>query len=107
MNIRIQQEGAQGAGASDLSRSGAVSATTAPRAGFPGNAGSTFGDQVDISPLSGSIADELAAGAGSQSAKVQQLAALYASGHYDVDASRLSRALVAHALASSAQGGME
>lgn len=107
MNIRIQQEGAQGAGASELSRSGAATVSSAPRTSFSENAGSTFGDQVDISPLSGGITDQLAAGAGRQSAKVQQLAALYASGHYQVDASRLSRALVAHTLASSAQGAPE
>ena len=61
------------------------------------------GDQVDISSLSGNITASSNALAGKESARVSQLAALYAKGDYQVDSMQLSQKMVAGAL--SARGG--
>jgi len=104
MNIRIQQEALPETGISELSRPEGVSSSGAGRTRSASDPGGPEGDRVEISALSGSIADNMAASAAQQSAKVQHLAALYANDQYHVDSARVSRSLVEQAIGPVAPG---
>jgi anti-sigma28 factor (negative regulator of flagellin synthesis) len=69
-----------------------------------GMAAESDADQVEISSLFGNIASGATALAEQQAARVSQLAALHASGQYQVDSTQLSRALVSEAIASGSAG---
>ena len=103
MSIRIQNDGIAGAAASQISQAGgpAHGASSSAKAG----AGIGGADQVDISSLSGAVASSVAAMASQQANRVSQLAALYASGKYHVDAVQLSRSLISEAISAGALGG--
>jgi flagellar biosynthesis anti-sigma factor FlgM len=60
--------------------------------------GSAGGDQVDLSSLAERVAEATAAAETDQANKVDRLAALYQSGQYRVDSSKVSAAIVQHAL---------
>jgi anti-sigma28 factor (negative regulator of flagellin synthesis) len=53
---------------------------------------------VEISSLADGVTGSAAASSARQASRVQQLAQLYSSGRYEVDASKVSQALVADAL---------
>jgi anti-sigma28 factor (negative regulator of flagellin synthesis) len=98
MRIRLENDGVSaastaGAGQINPTRSGS-SSPTAP-AGHTGGA-----DQVEISPLSESISNASNALQTQQADRVNQLAAVYAKGQYQVDSAQISHALVSQALAS-------
>jgi len=100
MSIQIYNDGLAGTAASETSRAQDVS--RAATGGSP-SSGSTAGgeDQVQISSLSSALAAQ-----GSQrAAHVQQLAALYQSGRYQVNSMDVSKAMVNNALkAGGAEG---
>jgi anti-sigma28 factor (negative regulator of flagellin synthesis) len=60
---------------------------------------------VEISSLSGRIADASSASATAQANRVQQLGALYSSGRYQVDSAAVSRSIVSQALLAGSMGG--
>lgn len=93
MSIQIYNDGLAGAGASETSRTQELS--RAATAGKPSSAASSSGeDQVQISSLSSSLETQ-----GSQrAARLQQLAAAYQSGQYEVNSMDVSRAIVNNAL---------
>jgi anti-sigma28 factor (negative regulator of flagellin synthesis) len=104
MSIRISNDGLTGTAASETSRTLDVVQI--------GSAGSRSGsrtgastDRVEISSLSGQIADASSASASAQANRVRQLAALYAGGRYRVDSTALSRAMVSQAVQTSSLGG--
>lgn len=93
MSIRIYNDGLAGAAASETSRAQELSRTSST--GRP-SSGSTAGgeDQVQIS----SVSEALSAQASSRAAHVQELAAAYQSGRYQVNSTDVSRAIVNNAL---------
>ncbi|HEX3745122.1 MAG TPA: flagellar biosynthesis anti-sigma factor FlgM [Bryobacteraceae bacterium] len=100
MSIQIYNDGLAGAGASEAARTQDVS-----RAGGGGRhtSGAASGgeDQVEISALSSSLAAQGSA----RSARVDQLAATYQSGNYQVNSQDVSRSIVDRALQAGAVGG--
>jgi hypothetical protein len=102
MSIRIQNDGIAAAGTSQTA--------PAEKTGKPGSSTSSGSisnsgaDQVDISSLSGSIGAASSALASQQSARVNQLTALYASGQFQANSAQLSRALVTSAMGGSVGG---
>jgi len=103
MSIRIQNDGLTGAMAPETSRTQDVVQIGNLSTGLSSRIGSAS-DNVEISSLSGNIADASSALATAQASRLRQLTQLYQSGRYQVDTSAVSRALVANALQS---GGIE
>jgi hypothetical protein len=101
MSIRIHNEALPGTSVSELSRAEEVSRSAKDGSKSISGAGITGGDQVELSSLSGSISQALTAAAAHQSGKVQHLAALYASGKYNVNSVDLGRAIVSQTIGSS------
>jgi hypothetical protein len=102
MSIRIYNDGLAGTAASETSR--AQELTRAAGAGKPtGGTGVTGEDQVQISSLS----EALNAQATQRAAHIQNLAAVYQSGNYQVNSVDVSRALVNHALAAGTTEGSQ
>ncbi len=102
MSMHIQNDGIAGPAAS---QSAALESTAQPGSSVLARStanGAT--DQVEISALSGNIAASSGALANQQTARVSQLAALYARGEYHVDSWQLSRALVSQAISSGSVG---
>jgi anti-sigma28 factor (negative regulator of flagellin synthesis) len=99
MSIQIYNDGLAGAAASETSRVQDVSRATTSGSHSSGSTGGE--DQVQISALSSALSAQ-----GSQrAAHVQQLAAAYQSGRYEVNSTDVSRALVNNALkAGPAEG---
>ena len=105
MSISIKNDGiAAPATALPAPVENAAPAAKSTSAGASGS-GAAAGDHVEISSLSGNIADSSQALAGQETSRVAQLAALYSKGEYHVDSAQLSRALVASALSGSLSGG--
>lgn len=99
MSIQIYNDGLAGAGASDAGRVQELSHSTS--GGKPTSGASSSGeDQVQISSLSSA----LTAQGSERAAHVEQLAAAYQSGRYQVNPTEVSRAIVNRALES---GGVE
>lgn len=102
MSIRIQNDGIASLAASQAAQ---LESVTQPGGSTQADSVTHGGaDQVAISSLSGNIAASAAALAGQQTARVNQLAALYAKGAYQPDSLETSRAMVSAALAA---GSME
>ena len=101
MSIQIYNDGLAGAGASEAARTQELGhATSGSKAITP--AGSGAEDQVQIS----SVSSALTAQGSERAAQVQALAAVYQSGHYQVNSMDVSRAIVNHALqAGGVEGG--
>jgi anti-sigma28 factor (negative regulator of flagellin synthesis) len=101
MSIQIYNDGLAGAtsgvgGAQDISRVSTGGHKPASGSGASGE------DQVQIS----SISSTLSAQGSDRAARVQQLAAAYQSGNYQVNSVDVSKAMVNHALQSgSVEGG--
>src|SRR5271157_4477331 len=98
MSIRIQNDGIAGAAASQVSQTGGAAHSASAGAGAGRGIGGA--DQVDISSLSGAVANSVAAMASRQADRVSQLAALYAKGQYKVDAVQISRALISEVIST-------
>lgn len=60
--------------------------------------GSTGSDSIEISSLTGRIAEGLSTASAQHSDRVRQLTALYSSGRYSASAENVSRAMISHAL---------
>ena len=60
-------------------------------------------DRIEISSLTGQIAEGMSAESAARSERVSHLAALYGSGHYSPVPSDVSRALISHALANTSE----
>jgi anti-sigma28 factor (negative regulator of flagellin synthesis) len=104
MSIRIENDGLAGPAASETSRTRDV--VQIASAGYrPGLRTGGATDHVEISSLSGQIADASSASQAAQAGRVRQLAALYAGGRYQVDSLTLGRSLVAHAIQAGSVGG--
>ena len=104
MSIRIQSDQLTGTQSAETSRANEVSKLSgSSSAKTHGGAGGA--DSVEISSLSEGIAAANAAQQTQQAGRVRHLAALYASGHYQVDSRQLSHAMVSQALGQSANGG--
>ena len=104
MSIQIYNDGLAGAGASETSRAQDVSRTAAGGSLSTGStAGSTSGgeDQVQISSLSSA----LSAQSSERASHVQQLAAAYQGGRYEVNSMDVSKAMVNNALKAGAAEG--
>jgi anti-sigma28 factor (negative regulator of flagellin synthesis) len=97
MRIRLQNDGVAGASAAGQINPTQPGSSIAPASGL-NTAGA---DQVEISSLSESISSTSSALEAQQAGRVNQLAAIYAKGQYQVDSAQLSHALVSHALASA------
>ncbi len=63
-------------------------------------------DQVDVSPATTKITEELGTQNSARAGRVQQLGALYASGRYTSDSAQISRSVVSSALGGTAKGGL-
>lgn len=93
MSIQIYNDGLAGAAASGAGRTQELSHPAT--GGKPAAGSSTSGeDQVQISSLSSAISSQ----GSDRAARVQQLAAAYQSGHYQVNSTDVSKAIVNHAL---------
>lgn len=99
MSIRIYNDGMAGAAAAEASRAQDVSRPTSSGKAAEGIA-SLGGDHVEISSLSASVASQ----SSQRSARVQELAAMYQSGRYEVNSMDVSRAIVNNALSAGATG---
>jgi anti-sigma28 factor (negative regulator of flagellin synthesis) len=98
MSIQIYNDGLAGAG---LAGAGRTQELSHPATGGKSSAGSTGAeDQVQISSLSSTLSSQ----GSDRAARVQQLAAAYQSGRYEVNPTEVSHALVNHALGA---GGVE
>jgi anti-sigma28 factor (negative regulator of flagellin synthesis) len=103
MSIRIQNDGVTGSAASETSRTqDVVQIGSGSRSGSRGG-GAT--DSVQLSSLSGQIADASSASQAAQAGRVRQLAALYSSGRYQVDPMAISRALVSQSIQGGSPAG--
>jgi anti-sigma28 factor (negative regulator of flagellin synthesis) len=107
MDIRIQGESLEGANGLQTSRTGEtpLAGQSEHQSGLKALAGGQ--DSVQISSLSAQISAIGQQQDVESSNRVAALAALYAHGNYQVDASNLSRALVSHALSGAAEGGQQ
>jgi anti-sigma28 factor (negative regulator of flagellin synthesis) len=105
MSIRVQHDTLTGAGVSESSRANeaALGSTSASKRGS--GQGLQDGDRIEISSLSGGITASLASANAQQASRVSQLAALYASGRYQVDAAKVSRALVEQSIGAASDPG--
>jgi anti-sigma28 factor (negative regulator of flagellin synthesis) len=92
MSIRIYSDGLAGTAASETSRAQELSRTTTGRTSSWSPAGGE--DQVQISSLS----EALSAQGSQRTARVQDLAAVYQSGRYQVNSMDVSHAIVNNAL---------
>jgi anti-sigma28 factor (negative regulator of flagellin synthesis) len=102
MSIRIYNDGLAGAAASEASRAQDLSrATTGGKLSSGANAG--VEDQVQISSLS----EALAAHGSQRAARVENLAAAYQSGAYQVNSIDVSHAIVNSALQAGNTGSGE
>lgn len=98
MSVRIQNDTAAGAAASEASRSEEAS-RVANGAGKPSSGTSAIGvDRIEISSLSESISASSRMQDAGQADRVRKLVAIYERGQYQVDSVRVSRALVEHAV---------
>jgi anti-sigma28 factor (negative regulator of flagellin synthesis) len=100
MSIQIYNDGIAGAAASGAGRTQELSQ---PPAGGKPSSGSTVSgeDTVQISSLSSGLSSHQS----ERAARVQQLAAAYQSGQYEVNSMDVSKALVNHALQAGTTGG--
>lgn len=99
MSIQIYNDGLAGSAAAGTGRTQELS--QAATGSKPASGSTSSGeDQVEISSLSSTLSAQ-----GSQrAARVQELAAAYQSGRYEVNSMDVSKAMVSHALQS---GGVE
>ncbi|SPE23317.1 exported hypothetical protein [Candidatus Sulfopaludibacter sp. SbA3] len=98
MSMRIQNDVIATTPASQAAAAeSSLPAGSSKRLGSTADAGA---DQIEISSLSGNVAQSSAVLASRQAARVSQLAALYAKGQYQVDSQQLSRAMVSHAISA-------
>lgn len=100
MSIRIQ-DNYQADAAAKAGRMDEISRPPASSKAKSSSGPAAASDEVDISSLSGKIADAVATQQTQQSERVSHLAALYANGNYHVDANTLSKALVSQAIGAS------
>lgn len=98
MSIRIQNDALTGAGPSELNRAEEASRLDAGVGKSRPVRGAGAEDTVEISSLSGGIAESMASANVQQSSRVRELAALYASGRYEPDAAKVSSALVSQSI---------
>jgi len=103
MSIRIQTDHLSGTQASETSRANEVSKLAQSSSAKTRGAGGD-GDNVEISSLSEGISSANAAQQAHETGRVRHLAALYASGRYQVDSQAVSHAMVSHALGQSGGG---
>ena len=105
MDIRIQGEGLEGTNALQTSRTGEtpLAGQSEGQRGLKALEGGQ--DSVHISSLSAQISAINQQQDVQASNRVAALAALYAHGNYQVDAQKLSHALVSDALSGGVEGG--
>jgi anti-sigma28 factor (negative regulator of flagellin synthesis) len=101
MSIQIHNDGLAGAGASGTGRAQELSRATTGGGHPASGSGGVGEDQVSISAISSSISSQ----GSDRAARVQQLAAAYQGGHYQVNATEVSRAMVNHALQAGSVDG--
>ena len=105
MSIRIQSDHLAGTQTADTSRTSEVSQSLASSSSRA--RGGSGADSVEISSLSEGIAAANAAQSAQQAGRVRHLAALYASGRYQVDSKAVSHAIVSESLGQAGGGGTE
>jgi anti-sigma28 factor (negative regulator of flagellin synthesis) len=102
--MKIQNEGLNGSTPLETGRTAPVT----PPANNNGSGGTKIsgaeGDSVEISGISSRLAEANAVNGQQRSDRVAQLAAVYARGQYQVNASDLSRALVSHSMSAGESG---
>jgi anti-sigma28 factor (negative regulator of flagellin synthesis) len=102
--MKIQNEGLNGSTPLETGRTASVT----PPANNNGSGGTKVsgaeGDSVEISGISSRLAEANAVNGQQRENRVSQLAAVYARGEYQVNASNLSRSLVSHALGAGESG---
>jgi anti-sigma28 factor (negative regulator of flagellin synthesis) len=105
MSIRIQNDVVSGGVSPEVSRTGETGHAAAGQG--RGRTGGTTpgGDQVEISSAAQTFSDGVTASNARHNARVKELGALYASGHYSVDAHQVSRALVSSSLSAAPPAG--
>jgi anti-sigma28 factor (negative regulator of flagellin synthesis) len=105
MSIRVQHETLTGAGVSESSRASEATLGSTAANRRRSAEGIQDGDRIEISSLSGGIAASMASADAQQASRVSQLAALYASGRYQVDAAKISHALVERSVGEASAPG--
>ncbi|HXE64361.1 MAG TPA: flagellar biosynthesis anti-sigma factor FlgM [Bryobacteraceae bacterium] len=105
MSIRIQNEVISGGVSPEVNRTGEMGHAGAGSGRGRVGTGTAGGDQVEISSTAQTFSDGVHASGVQNSARVKELSALYASGHYHVDAHQVSRALVNSSISSAAPAG--
>jgi anti-sigma28 factor (negative regulator of flagellin synthesis) len=105
MSIRIQNDVISGGVSPEVSRTGEPGhAAAGPGRGRVGT-GTAGVDQVEISNAAQTFSDGVTASNVQHSARVKELAALYASGNYSVDAQQVSRALIDSSVSAAPPAG--
>ena len=100
MSVRIENNIPGGNGTADIGRSSDVSGSRVATDKLGTGPTDQGGDRVELSSLSGGVASSIASANGQQAERVRQLAALYASGRYEVDPAKISHALVSDSIRS-------
>jgi flagellar biosynthesis anti-sigma factor FlgM len=98
--MRIYDSNLTGSTAAEASRAQETQKSDQAAAGRSKESNSGFGDRVEFSNTLGRLSKTLAVSGNERSARVEALAAQYQSGNYRVDASSVSRGMVAEAMMS-------
>lgn len=102
MSIRIQNDVISGGVSPEVNRTSDAGHTHGSSGRGRVASGTVGGDQVEISSAAQTFSDGVQASSVQHSARVKELAALYASGRYQVDSHQVSRALVNSGISSAA-----
>jgi len=105
MSIRIQNDVISGGASHEVNRTGEAGHAGAGSGRSRVGSGTASGDQVEISSAAQTFSDGVHASSVQHSARVKELSALYASGHYHVDSHQVSRALVNSGISSAGPAG--
>ena len=103
--MKIQTDGLAGASGIETARAQEAAAAAQGGKSHGTAAPATAGDSVQLSSLSARVQAAASTEETGMSARASEIAALYAKGQYQVDAGKLSHALVSSALGGKLEGG--
>jgi anti-sigma28 factor (negative regulator of flagellin synthesis) len=104
MSVRIQNDQTAGIPSPEVNRAGGTTSLSSGNGKSTTAVGAGSGDHVQFSSAAENISAGVSAQNQQQAARVTQLSALYASGQYSVDSTKISRALVANATTATRVG---
>jgi anti-sigma28 factor (negative regulator of flagellin synthesis) len=102
--MKIHNDGLQGSNPIETGRTQGTPPSAAGSKLAGQKVAGTEGDSVEISGISAHLAESNSADGQKRSARVAELAALYAKGEYRTNSTQLSKAIVSHAI-GAAEGG--